>query len=212
MNMLISAVLGLIVLATIAVNVQHRMLQDLTNTIYKARVMQAASQEASFARSVAAYVAINSVSSGTILTPLEMMTAPAPTLAPGYPATNPFGQTPEAIVGSNNVVLITYTAPPTELYLAPYDMNVKSSIDLQSISLEEASDIAAMQAGIPQLSGGMLSAGTLSTPMQTFSVASATYFPGVSLPAGPIFADMLYVQPVPVFSNPTAAYGATMGD
>lgn len=206
---LLMTLLGMAILALVAVDLQQKDAASLTKNIYHAELVEAAAQEASFARAVSDYVAANASSSGTVLTPNQMIAAGD--LAPGFPATNPFGQTPEAIVGVNNAVLITYAGEPTLARMQALNVNTSSMIDMQAMAFAVAADIAAMQAGQPQLTGGMLLSGNLTTPMSGQVLPAATYLPGVSLPAGPLFVDMLNILPVPTF-NVNSGYGPTTGD
>ena len=206
---LVMSLLGIFILTLISINLLRREEANFLEQIYRAQTLEAAAQEASFARSVSAYITSNSVRNGTVLTPAEMITAGH--LAPGFPATNPFGQTPEAIVGQNNAALITFTTIPSTTIMAGFNQSTTSSIDLQANAQGLAADITAMQAGSPQLVGGILSAGELLTPMGGANITASTDFPGVTLPVGPVFADMLNILPVPTL-NSNSGYGAVTGD
>lgn len=206
---IIMTLLGMTLLAFVAIDLQRHQSVSLANSLYRAELVEAASQESAFARAVSDYVSANVTSSGTVITPSQMMSVGD--LAPGFPVSNPFGQTPEAIVGTNNAVLVTYTGAPSANYMVPYNLNVASTIDMQAMALGIASDIAAMQAGLPQLTAGMLNAGNLTTPMDNQTLSASTYLPGVTLPSGPIFVDMLNILPVPT-DNAVGGYGASTGD
>ena len=84
-------------------------------------------------------------------------------------------------------MLVTYSGVPTASRMQVFNINTSSTIDMEAMAQAIAANIAAMQAGLPQLAGGMLVAGTLVTPMSGQTVSANTYLPGVSLPAGPIF-------------------------
>jgi hypothetical protein len=207
---LLMTMLGMALLSIVAINLQRKQAASLTQEIYQAQLVEAASQEASFARAVSDYIQSNSVASGTILRPAEMVSAGD--LAPGYPAANPFGQMPEAIVGAKKAVLVTYSGVPTATRMQVFNVNTSSTIDMEAMAEAIAANIAAMQAGLPQLAGGMLDAGNLVTPMSGQSVTASTYLPGVSLPAGPIFCDMLNILQVPTYNSNSSSYPPTTGD
>ena len=89
---ILMSMLGLALLSIVAIHQERKRAASLIREIYQAELLEAASQEASFARAVSDYVQHNSVSSGTILTPAEMVSAGD--LAPGYPAVKSFRSNP----------------------------------------------------------------------------------------------------------------------
>lgn len=206
---IIKSILGIALLGVLFSNLMQRQMSAFTTSVFHAKLIETSVQQASFARAVSKFISAGGVAAGTVITPAQMITDGD--LAPGYPAANPLGQTPEAIVGSNSTALITYTGTPSAIALEQYGITPNSTLVLESIALEVASDITAMQAGLPQFSGGMLYNGSLTTPMNGVSLNASTDFSGMLLPAGPIFVDMLNVAPVPTY-NSNAGYGAATGD
>jgi hypothetical protein len=211
MPQLIATLLGLVILAAIAVNVDDRFEINLQQQAYQSAVSQAARQQASFALAVFDYVTTSSPSSGTVLTVTSLQAAGE--LSPGFPSTNPFGQTPVAYVGSNETALATYTGPPDDADLEPLGLKASSNTNLETIAYTEAKNISVMQAGYPQFGGAMLYQATFTTPFGAVAIPSANYFSGISLPAGPVFADLINVIAQPTLSSSsTAGYGTVTGD
>ena len=210
---MVATLLGAMVLVAIAITYQSKQERALSEAVYHAEVLQAARQQASFARAVKAYAAANPtlMVSGLSLTPGALQASSV--LSPGFPAANPFGQTPVAFVGSNGTILATYTGPPSQAVLAPLNLNSSSNMNLEALANEEGSDLAAMQAGDGSLIGGMLEDGIISAPDQSFQAPVSTYFAGVTLPAGPVSADLVNVLPVatPIVPN-ISLYQAVTGD
>jgi hypothetical protein len=198
MTQLVASLLGLAVLAVLAVNVTHRFERNLEIESYNARAAQA-------------YVDANAPSPGVLLTVSSLEALGL--LTPGFPATNPFGQTPEIFVGRNGAAIATYSAPPVNNYLAPFGMSSASTVNLQAVALLEAQDIAVAQAGFPGLGGAVLSGTNFITPLEGLTIPTANSFSGIPLPSGVVFADLINVIAAPSLSVPgNSGYTPVTGD
>jgi hypothetical protein len=211
MPQLIATLLGSIIMALIAIGIAHRFEASLQREVYQTAVLQAARQEATFARAVLAYMATNTLTPESYITIDQLQQAGY--LSPGFPNENPFGQSSRAIVGSNNAVIITYTFPPQPYILSELGQKNGDIITAEALALNEASAIAVMQEGLPSLVGGMMNGANFYTPFQTIVIPLGNYVSVLYLPGGVTFADLVNVVPTASLSSPTAgSYPAVTGD
>ena len=187
---LLDYILGLILTMIVMAIVHVAQIQAFQDQARDLLTKEAATEQVEFSRAVGQYLNTANLTEGATISVPTLKTVGL--LPGGYPATNPFGQTPMAYVGNNNVAIATYTGLPSSTVMNAIGYNTSSTLSMgglmEKMVLQASSDqetLAYMLIAV-QVQGGVAS-----SPFTGRSVTLTNYFSGVPAPTTPIFGDLV---------------------
>lgn len=183
-------ILGLVLASLIMVSVHDYEINAFETKASDLMTREAASEQVQFAAAVGHYLDTASLTEGATISVQTLKSAGL--LPAGFPASNPFGQTPLAYIGNNRVALATYTGLPNSTRMEAIGYNIASTISMNGLMakliLRASSDqvsLAYMLVAVQVLGG------TASSPFTGRSVNLSSYFTGQPTPTAPIFGELI---------------------
>lgn len=183
-------ILGLILTSVIMISVHNYQIHAFQDEARDLMTSEAASEQVEFAEAVGHYLDTANLTQGATVSVSTLESAGV--LSSGFPATNPFGQTPMAYIGSNRVALATYTGLPNASTMAAIGYDSASALSMgglmEKLILRASSDQAPLAYMLVAVE---VQGGVATSPFTGRSVTLAGYFTGQPAPSVPILGELI---------------------